>query len=833
MKADWGRIEEVFLAALEQPALDREKFVANACDGDDPLRQEVISMLRSHEETRNFLETPAYQQNAELLAEQTGVLQIGEQVGDYRILSLLGEGGMGEVYLAEDLSLGRKVALKLVRPGFGGANLLRQFQREERILGGLTHPNIAQLYGAAFTVAGVPYFVMEYVEGERLDSYCESRHLSIRERLELFRKICSAVSYAHQHLVIHRDLKPGNIRVTPEGEPKLLDFGIAKLLDDESVAVPAQTITLTAAMTPDYASPEQLRGEAMTTATDVYSLGVILFELLTGQKPYRTKSRRIDEISRAITEQEPTRPSTAVARGGNSKFGPSRTGTRNSKLLKGDLDNIVLTAIRKEPARRYSSVNQFSDDIRRHLEGRPIVARKDTVGYRATKFIGRNRIAVAAAAVVVLAVVVALLVSLEQTKRARIQRDVAQRINSFLQNMLNSAAPESKGIDVKVIDLLSDASSRARTELADEPAVMSEILTTLGRTYFNLGSLDKAEADLQVALETSRKTNGELHPTTAGSMSGLGCVYAYRGRAAEGEQISRKAVELQRKLHPAGHEDLAVALYCLGVNLSVGNQPKAAQPFLAEAVTLVRKHLGETHGYYVTALVALATALDRAGETETAEKIYRQAIDVGGRGPARNRMYVAQAYGGLGVLLTNKAAYAEAEAAARQSEALYREVYGGDDNFSVAYNQSQLAYIYYLQADYVRAELEGKKAIEVLRKHLGPEHNTTLGTALTVGLSLTRNGKAIEGEPYLQEAVAVRKRTTPPGDAGTAHASSILGECLTAQRRFAEAEPFLVNGYNDLKAKLGDQNRRTVDARERLAKLYDDWNKPEQAAQFR
>ena len=829
MKADWRRIEEVFLAALEQPALDRERFVANACDGDDPLREEVISMLRSHEETRNFLETPAYQQNAELLAEQTGALKIGEKVGDYRIRSLLGEGGMGEVYLAEDLSLGRKVALKLVRPGFGGANLLRQFQREERILGGLTHPNIAQLYGAAFTAGGVPYFVMEYVEGERLDSYCESRRLSIRERLELFRKICSAVSYAHQHLVIHRDLKPGNIRVTPEGEPKLLDFGIAKLLDDESVAVPAQTITLTAAMTPDYASPEQLRGEAMTTATDVYSLGVILFELLTGQKPYRTKSRRIEEVSRAITEQEPTKPSTAAAkRDGNSKFE-----IRNSKLLKGDLDNIVLTAIRKEPARRYSSVNQFSEDIRRHLEGLPIIARKDTVGYRASKFVQRNRIAVAAAAVVMLAVVAALVVSLQQTKRARIQRDVAQRINSFLQNMLNSAAPESKGIEVKVIDLLSDASSRARTELANEPAVMSEILVTLGRTYFNLGSLDKAEADLQVALETSRKINGELHPTTAGSMSGLGCVYAWRGRAAEGEPISRKAVELQRKLHPAGHEDLAVALYCLGVNLSVGNQPKAAEPLLAEAVALVRKHLGETHGYYVTALVALATALERGGEIETAEKTYRQAIEVGGRGPARNRMYVAQAYGSLGVLLTNKAAYAEAEAAARQSEALYREVYGGDDNFSVAFNQSQLAFIYYLQADYVRAELEGKKALEALRKHLGREHATTLGTALTVGLSLTRNGKAIEGEPYLQEAVAVRKRTTPPGDAGTAHASSILGECLTVQSRYAEAEPLLLSGYNDLKAKLGDQNKRTIDARDRLVRLYEAWGKPDLAAKYR
>ena len=601
MKADWRRIEEVFLAALDQPVETREKFVENACGGDDPLRQEVISMLRSHEETGNFLEIPAYQQNAELLVEQEGALKVGEQLGDYRILSLLGEGGMGEVYLAEDLSLGRKVALKLVRPGFGGTNLVRQFQREERILAGLTHPNIARLYGGAVSPAGVPYFVMEYVEGERLDSYCDLRRLGLRERLALFRKICAAVSYAHQHLIIHRDLKPANIRVTADGEPKLLDFGIAKLLDTESAAAPEQTVTITNAMTPDYASPEQLRGEAMTTATDVYSLGVILFELLTGTKPYQTKSRSISEISRAITDQEPTRPSTAVARG-------QRPDVRGRKLLRGDVDNIVLTALRKEPARRYSSAGQFSEDIRRHLEGLPIVARKDTVGYRAIKFVGRNRVTVAAAALVVVAIVAALIVSLWQAKQARAQRDVAQRISSFLQNMLGSAAPQVKGIEVKVSDLLEDASARARSELANEPGVMADVLMTLGRTYISLSLADKAEADLRTALAASLKANGELHPTTAATMGWLGLALAYRGQAGEGEQISRRAVELQRQLHPAGHEDLGVALYALGTNLIVKDQGKNAKPLLEEAVELIRRHLGETHFAYIAALVMQARA---------------------------------------------------------------------------------------------------------------------------------------------------------------------------------------------------------------------------------
>ena len=828
MKADWKRIEEVFLAALEEPMEKRPAFVEQACGGDTQLRDEVLAMLRSHEETADFLETPAYQSNAELLAEQSGSLKIGEQIGVYRIISLLGEGGMGEVYLAEDLSLGRKVALKLVRTGFGGTNLLRQFQREERILAGLTHPNIAQLYGAGVTPEGVPYFAMEFVEGERLDSYCDTRRLDIRRRLELFRKICSAVSYAHRHLVIHRDLKPANIRVGADGEPKLLDFGIAKLLDDDTSGLLEQTITLNGAMTPDYASPEQLRGEPMTTATDIYSLGVILFELLTGGKPYRTKSRSISDVSRAITDQEPTKPSTTLARSGQSK-----SEIRNSKFLRGDLDNIVLTAIRKEPARRYSSVGQFSEDIRRHLEGLPIQARKDTVGYRASKFVQRNRIAVAAAAVVILAIMAALVVSIQQTRRARVQRDVAQRMNNFLQNMLNSAAPESKGIDVKVVDLLNDASTRARTELESQPAVMAEILVTLSRTYFNLGLLDKAEADARVALETSRKVNGELHPTTAAAMACLGCVFAYRGKGVEGEQLSRKAVELERKLHPNGHEDLAVALYGLGLNLMAKSKAKAAQPFLAEAVELVRKYLGETHGYYVTALVMLGNAHERVGEIETAEKIYREAIEVGGRGPARNRMYVAQAEAYLGVLLIDKLAYAEAESFLRQSQALYREVYGGDENFSVGMIKTELGLIHFREGDYATAEPETRDGFETVRKLLGPEHSVTVNAEVTLGLALTRLGRAAEGEPFLHDALAKREKLFPAGDAAIASAKSALGECLAAQKRFEEAESLLLTGYSELKAKLGEQNLRTTDARQRVANLYDDWGKTDQAAPFR
>ena len=827
MKAEWQQVEEVFLSALEQPMENRTAYLRSVCAGDESLRTEAEAMLRSHEQAGDFMEQPAYQINAQLLDQETGALQSGETFGGYKIISLLGEGGMGEVYLAEDTKLDRKVAVKLVKFGLGRADLLRHFRREEKILAALTHPNIARLYGGAVTSDGIPYFVMEYVEGERLDCYCNARKLKLPERLQLFRKICSAISYAHQHLVIHRDIKPANIRVTAEGEPKLLDFGIAKLINSHAESMHEATMTLQRVMTPEYASPEQVRGEEVTTASDVYSLGVVLYELLTGQRPYRFRTRLPNEIARAISEDEAPRPSTAL-----TKQNPSGV-IFHPRSLRGDLDNIVTMAMRKEASRRYASVAQFSEDIRRHMDGLPVVARKDTVGYRSAKFIRRHRVGVAAAALVSAAIIAGLIAALWEARQARTERDVAQRINTFLQDMLGAAAPEVKGVDVKVVDVLKDASSRAKTELATQPGVMADILMTLGRTYISLGLYEPAEANLRAALEASLKANGELHRTTATTMGWLGLALASRNKGAEGERISRKAVALQRKLHPRGNEDLGVALYALGYNLITQNKPKAAQPFLKEASDLVKKHLGETNGYYITSLVMLAMAHEKAGEADLAEPLYRRAIELGGRVEPRYRIYLAQAQTLLAIALINKAAYAEAEILLRQSEAIYRDVYGGDTNYSVGAVKANLGWIYFLKGDYAKAEAEDRTALDLLRKYLGPEQPVAASTEATLGLILTREGKAAEGEPYLREALAIRKKILPPGDFMIPYATSGLGECLTAQKRYAEAEPLLIESYNELKMKLGDQNKRTVEAQQRLVKLYELWEKPDLASRYR
>ena len=432
------RVADIVEEALERESAEQASFLASACDGDAGLQAEVESLLGFRAQAETFIEQPAIETNADLLIDDAGAFKPGDNVGQYRVRSLIGEGGMGEVYLAEDTSLGREVAIKLVKRGFGRANLIRHFHHEERILAALNHPNIARLYGAGVADDGSPYFVMEYVAGQRLDHYCDERKLGVRERLQIFQKICSAVAYAHQHLIIHRDLKPANIRVTSEGEPKLLDFGIARLLEDEGAAQLGQTVTLAGAMTPEYASPEQVRGETMTTASDVYSLGVVLYELLTGRKPYRLTSHSAEEVTRAITTQSPVRPSVAVAERARQVPPVSPSAIANPKLLRGDLDNIVLMALRKEPERRYATVGRFADDIRRHLEARPVAARGDSWGYRANRFIARNRVAAAAAVLIALSLVGGIVATTWQAQVAARERDRAQRRFADVRHLSNA-----------------------------------------------------------------------------------------------------------------------------------------------------------------------------------------------------------------------------------------------------------------------------------------------------------------------------------------------------------------------------------------------------------
>ncbi|MEQ1922294.1 MAG: protein kinase [Pyrinomonadaceae bacterium] len=531
---NWKKVKSIVEIAVELAPDDRAAFLDQKCADDMTLRNEVESLLAADNTNAQLLEGNF---SVAVLGEGGPDPRIGTKIGHYEITAEIGAGGMGAVYLAErsDGAFEQKVALKLIKRGMDSDAILRHFVNERQILASLEHPNIAHLIDGGTTKDDLPFFVMEYVEGETIVDYATNNGLSLEARLELFRKVCSAVSYAHQNLVIHRDLKPSNILVTKDGTPKLLDFGIAKLLKGE----PSQEqSTRNFIFTPEYASPEQVRGENLTTATDVYSLGVILYELLTGDRPYDTRDKSIGDVIRSICETEPERPSSVVSRPqpehGDTGQNEKQTQPRSKpQALRGDLDNIILKALRKEPERRYTSVEQFSEDIRLHLAGLPVLAIKDTWTYRATKFIKRNRAVAAAAAIILVTIIGGLSATLYQARIAQKERlkaeqrfnDVRALANSFLFEFhdaiqpLSGSTPARKLVVSRAIEYLD----KLAVEAGDDAALQRELATAYerigkiqGNSYFsNLGETDAAMASYRRSLEI-RQRLADLDPVNRG-----------------------------------------------------------------------------------------------------------------------------------------------------------------------------------------------------------------------------------------------------------------------------------------------------------------------------
>ena len=791
------RVAQVVEAALNRDPSECRAFLDAACGGDSALRAEVESLLSYSRDAAGFIEEPAIHANAEAFAEEAGVLEIGQKIEQYRIVSLIGAGGMGEVYLAEDLSLGRKVALKLVKSAFGGSHLLRHFRQEERILAALTHPNIARLYGGAVMDNGVPYFVMEYVEGERLDDYCKRRELSLSDRLQLFRKICAAVGYAHQHLIIHRDLKPANIRVTPEGEPKLLDFGIAKLLDADAAAG-EQTITLPGMMTPEYASPEQVRGETMTTASDIYSLGVILYELLSGEKPYRLTSNRPAELARAITDTSPPRPSTASSTTRSWK-GEDR------KALRGDLDNIVLMAMRKDPARRYTSVGLLAEDIRRHLEGRPVFARKDTFRYRTGKFVSRNKTAVAAAALVFLTLIAGIVATLRQAQIARRERDNAQvaqasaeRLNQFLQSLLASANPDGMGKDVKVVQVLDSAAETLDRELADQPHLLAQAHLTIARAYARLRQAAPTEKHARRALEIAQTIHGNDHPATAEVMAFLGYALRVFRRFEEAEPLLRQAVAVQRRFPPPGKNDFPNLLVDLATVLGETGRAAEATPLVEEALERIRSASGDEGQEFADGLNALGNLRLALGDVAGAETAYRRGIDIHRQLTPPRFSSVNTLQNLIGILMQQRR-LDEAESLLHEVEARCRAIVG-EANPSYENIRGLFGYLHFLRGEYEAAVPGLQRVGEGLSRVYPREDPNVVAAKMLLGLALTRAGRPAEGEPYLREAYDVGRDGISESFGPVENRDLALGECLLAQGRHAEAEPLLVAAHERLQA---------------------------------
>jgi len=875
----WHQIQALFDEALARPKDERTAFLRAACGEDPALYAELESLLEADDGSHTLLDGTV------LDALPEAALMEGQRVGAFRILEQIGTGGMGTVFLAEraDGQFEQRVALKLIKRGMDSEQILRRFRNERQILARLNHPHITRLLDGGLTDDGRPYFAMEYVEGVPIDDYCDAHHLNIEERLQLFRAVGEAVQYAHRNLIVHRDLKPENILVTEDGRIKLLDFGIAKVLEEDDAA---RTQVGRRVMTPAYAAPEQVRGEPVTTATDVYAMGLLLFELLLGHLPYGVTGQPREEIERRICQDEPAPPSTMVGRTREDcEITPETISmtrrTRTDRLrrhLSGDLDTICLKALRKEPERRYVSAEQFVEDIRRHLDGLPVLARRETGTYRLQKFIRRHRTGVVASILLIFAVGILTAFYTGQLRlerdRARLEAEKASEVSTFLQDLFTLSDPsEARGEQVTVREILDDGAARVQSELSNQPVVQASMLQVIGRVYHHLGLYDKARPLLEQALAIRRAQYGPAHPDVATTLDELAGVRYEQGDFDASEDLYRRALAMNRQLHGEGHTTVAMSLHNLAHILFQKGEYPASDSLYIQAIALQRTLKGEDdadlgtfmasraqlaqfrgdyplaeslydgalqrqraglgvdHPETITTLHNYAVLLQDMGELGRAESLFREALERSRRVQGEEHPDVAATLTNLGRVLFDQGKYDEAESMYREALALDEKRLGREHPY-VAYDMNNLARLLQLRRHGAEAERLYRDAYGIYTRTLPEGHPYKASLLLGLGTLLIETSRTGEADTRLREGLDIAQKALPEGHWLIGSLESALGHCLSTEHRYPEAEQLLLTGYATLMEKKGAQDRNTRQSLRYLAVLYKAWDKPASAARY-
>ena len=797
-----------------------------------------------------------------LTLKKTG-LDAERRIGPYKLIRELGRGGMGTVWLAAraDEQFEKRVALKVVRAS-DSEEVLRFFRRERQILAGLEHPNIARLLDGGTTDDGLPYFVMEHVEGVPIDRYCDEHKLSVPERLRLFEGVCSAVQHAHRSLVVHRDLKPGNILVTDEGVPKLLDFGIAKLLNP-GVAGAGSAETLVA-MTPDYASPEQVRGRAITTGTDVYSLGVVLYELLTGQRPYRVKSHEHVEVLKAVCESEPERPSTAVGRTGERRQAdgttipttPEEAGRlrhetpeRLKKRLKGDLDAIVLAALQKDPLHRYASVEGLARDIHRYLDGQPITARKTSTVYRLRKMAGRHKLGVAAAAAILVLLVTLAVTSTVQASRIRKERDHATletakvtAMNSFLQEALGAADPWEKGSrNISLLDALRQAQGKAESTFQGQPLIRAAVLQTIGNTFANLAEFQEGEKALRTALVLRTAAAGPQSAEVAESQAGLSNLYGLWHRFDQAIAAGQESLRITKALYGPRSLETAAALYTMGAAYQRNGDLQALKPVANEMLSIVRAPSPPWHSsaspppepakLEVQALSLLASVALQEEDYVKMEAIDRERLD-------KVRARLPELHGELATAVNDLATaqmmnHDLAAAEANYTEAIRIETADvGEEHPETLSARENLGNVYFRSKRYDDTLKTLDIVLAARRKALGADAEPVGRTLANIGTVSKEAGKLDEAERAYHDALAVLIPKLGEQNLDVASVKMSFADLLRRKGQLDAAES-LMRSALDVRVKLlGETHAATQRALKAMAELATARGKPVEAAAY-
>nr|PZN80246.1 MAG: hypothetical protein DIU56_03800 [Pseudomonadota bacterium] len=803
----WQRMQEIVERALALDPDTRSHFVDSECGEDAELREQVLSLLLAVDDDSDGLEERVEAAIAETIRGPD--VPVGRMAGPYRLCELIGRGGMGAVFLAEraDDEFRHRVAVKIVASGILQGRAASRFRSERQILARLEHPNIARLLDGGRMEDGTPYLVMEYVQGVRIDEYCATRGLDVRARLKLVQQVCAAVHYAHQNLVVHRDLKPSNILVTDDGVPKLLDFGIAKLLDTEPFGV---TLALTRVrermLTPEYASPEQIRGEPIGTATDVYGLGVLLYELLTGALPFHAPNTSYQELERRICDGNPVPPSVRVR---TLPQGTPRA-PATSRELAGDLDNIVLRAMHREPERRYPSAAALAEDIQNYLDGRPVRARPDGWAYRTGKFIRRNRLPLSG---VTAAVALIAALTTFYTLRLAAERDVAERerqtaasVAEFMIDVFRLANPsENPGEPVTVRQALDEAAERIERDLALAPRLRLTLMREMARAYNGLGLWAKAQETLEAAVKAERAEFGDRHVELARTLAVLGHVHHNQGRFADAERLfaeslsiyrslglehsvegirilhsiaanlrsqqrfqqaleyHRRAEQHARALTPPDPATLGLVLMGYGMTYSESGDYASAERYTRASLPLLRDVVYEGIDLYANSLATLANVTRRQYRLAEAKQLHREFVDRQIRHLGKDHRLVARAWNNFAVLLRLMGDHTAAEEALHEALRIFRLHENAELDIAIAHHN--LGATHHAAGDLPAARAALGTALDLKRKTAGERSPQLVSTLLELAAVRRKSGDLEPAWLALDEAASIAAEKLDEGDA--------------------------------------------------------------------
>jgi serine/threonine-protein kinase len=869
-KLDEAEIARIVARASDLGPRERFAYIRAACVNDGDAFDRV---LLAHNITRS---NPP--QDSEEFWEPD---RSGEVLGPWRLKRRLGGGGMSDVYLAERLGeYSHDVAVKLVRPGLVSRADHNRLRAERQILARLNHRNIARLLDGGTTADGIPYLVMEYVDGERIDLFCDRHRLTLQQRLALFRGVCAAVHAAHQNLVVHRDLKPSNILVTRDRTLKLLDFGIAKLIE---VRETVHTVALTRAdvrlFTPGHASPEQVRGGLISTATDIYLLGVLLYELLTGRKPFEFRDASLAEMERIICNQTPPLPSESVDVRGAAPVDIARietasesretTPTRMRRELAGDLDNIIMKALRKEPERRYTSADEMAADLKRYASGQPVNARRDTMRYRAGKFVRRHSMVVAAsvASFAVLAAVAAVMTVqahrlAEERATADRERARSEEVAQFLAGLFEVADPrEARGEQITAREILGRGARRIQQELQDAPETQANLMETIGRVYLSLGMTAEARPQLEKALTMREQQHPADHSSKASNLAALGSLELAAGRLDVAQKHYEAALAMNERLHGSRNAAVAGSLEELGKMLKEKGDFTGAEARLQQSLKLFTEIDGPKSVRVSSVMNELAQLMERRGEHAGAEDYFRRALAIDRAALGNDHPQVAHNLHNLAVVLQSRGKMDEARPLFEESITLLRKVMGekhpdtldalgnygrflqaagdlpaaegvfrqtlaldtevrGAGHAYVGYDHVSLGTLLHEKGDYAAAEQEFRAALKIYVATLPPDHQYVASAQTGLARTLLEQGRLDEAATAATRALVIWRASLPGNHPQIANTQAIAGQVLALQGNDAQAESMLSQSYKVLSGTYGMADPRTRSASQWLASLY-------------